>query len=347
MIRVLIVDDSATLRRSLREALEQAADITVVGEANDPYEARELIVELGPDVLTLDVHMPRMDGLTFLSKLMEHHPMPVVMLSSRTRQGSEEGMRALRLGAVSVVPKPDSREEAPRTLRALVHAIRAAASVKRPERACLGAGSEMTAVTATDLSGARDRVIAIGASTGGTGAIEAVLRRLPADVPGTVIVQHMPAGFTAAFAERLDASCLMDVRECRTRETIRPGLAVIAPGGHHLVLRGGNGSYSAEVCDGPQVHHQRPAVDVLFHSVARCAGPTGVGVLLTGMGADGAAGLLRMREAGAATLAQDEESCVVFGMPKKAIQVGAAEEVVHLDHMSQAIVDALARRCPG
>jgi two-component system, chemotaxis family, protein-glutamate methylesterase/glutaminase len=341
MIRVLIVDDSVTLRRSLCAAMERARGITVVGEAADAYEARDQILALKPDVITLDVEMPGMDGLTFLSKLMKQHPLPVVMLGANVGQGSATAIRALEEGAVSVISKPTSREEAPRVLRALAEAIRGAASARNLQGRSLDDLTRTAFRTRDDLSGAKRGILAVGASTGGTRAIEAFLGQLSADVPGTVITQHMPAGFTEPFAKRLNDKCPMEVREAQGSTPLRRGLALVAPGGKHLVIRGGPGQYVAQVRGGPLVHHQRPAVDVLFHSVARCAGSDAVGVLLTGMGADGAVGMMAMRSAGARTLAQDEESCVVFGMPRKAIELGAAEEIVPLDRMGMAVGKAL------
>ena len=343
MIRVLIVDDSATLRRTLRAALEKAIGITVVGEAADAFEARDQILALKPDVITLDVHMPRMDGLTFLSKLMKQHPLPVVVLSSYTVEGSATAIRALQAGAVSVISKPESRKDVPRTLRDLADAIRGAAHARNLGGVGGAAPSASLARTKVNLSRVKHRVLAIGASTGGTRAIEALLGQLPADLPGTVIVQHRPAGFTGPFAERLDDLCPMEVREATGIAPLRPGSVFIAPGGRHLVLRKTTMTYEVEVRGGPLVHHQRPAVDVLFHSVARCAGPDGIGVLLTGMGADGASGLFAMRQAGARTIAQDEESCVVYGMPRNAVELDAAEQVVSLDRIGEAILRALLK----
>ncbi|MHB1223833.1 MAG: protein-glutamate methylesterase/protein-glutamine glutaminase [Gemmatimonadaceae bacterium] len=357
MIRVLVVDDSALVRRILSEELGRQPDIQVVGTATDPYVARDRIVRLRPDVVTLDVEMPRMDGLSFLAKLMKHFPIPVVVVSSLTPRDSENAVRALALGAVEVVAKPGSSLSTPDVAGELARAIRHAASVHvralgprvrdgavRPARtpALAGAGG---AGGAGGGVGPRlqttHKVLAIGASTGGTQAIERVLRSLPADAPGTVIVQHMPEHFTAAFARRLNQLCAMEVREARDQDAVVPGVALIAPGNRHMLLQASGARYLVRVKDGPPVHHQRPAVDVLFQSVARAAGPNAVGVVLTGMGGDGAKGMLAMREAGARTFAQDEESCVVFGMPKEAIRLGAAEEVVALDDVAERMLEAL------
>jgi two-component system, chemotaxis family, protein-glutamate methylesterase/glutaminase len=334
MIRVLIIDDSALVRKVLSDGLSGFPDIEVVGTAGDPYIARERIVALRPDVLTLDIEMPRMDGLTFLTKLMQHHPLPVVVVSSLTPANSETALRALELGAVEVISKPGSAFSTPDVGARLVHAVRAAAAA-RLERPPVGPAPARAAET-VPIPHLRTthRILAIGASTGGTRAIEALLRRLPIETPGTVIVQHMPGGFTASFAARLNELCAMEVREAKHRDPVVPGVALIAPGDRHMLLERSGARYEIRLKNGPPVHHQRPAVDVLFQSVARSAGRNAVGVILTGMGADGARGLLAMREKGAPTLAQDEASCVVFGMPKEAIALGAASEVVALEHMA-------------
>ena len=343
MIRVLVVDDSALVRRILSDELAKAPDIEVVGTAIDPYVARDKIMQLRPDVVTLDVEMPRMDGLTFLAKLMKHHPMPVVVVSSVTPRHSAAALRALQLGALEVIAKPGSALSVPDIAQQLVRAIRAA-SLARVAQAVPQPG----AVPATPLSLAHfettHKVLAIGASTGGTQAIETVLRALPANAPGTVMVQHMPAGFTASFAQRLNEVCAMEVREARDGDLVAPGLVLLAPGNYHMVLQASGARFVVRIKDGPQVHHQRPAVDVLFQSVARHAGRNAVGVILTGMGADGAKGLLEMRDGGAWTIAQDEQSCVVFGMPREAIRLGGACEVVALRDVAGAIADALAPR---
>lgn len=339
MIRVLVVDDSALVRKVLSEELSRFADIEVVGTAPDPYVAREKLLTLNPDVITLDIEMPRMDGLSFLAALMAHRPTPVVIVSSVAEAHSEIAMRALALGAVEVVSKPGSAYSVPEVATTLVRAIRAAAQAKvralapPPER-----------VTREPIFETTNRIIAIGASTGGTIAIERVLRGLPAQSPGIVIVQHMPQYFTKAFADRLNGISAMDVREACDGDVVLPGLALIAPGNSHMLLRRDGARYVVQVKDGPRVHHQRPAVDVLFHSVARCAGEYAVGALLTGMGVDGARGLVAMKEAGAHTIAQDEASCVVFGMPGEAIGMGGASEVLPLDSIAGALLDACIRR---
>ena len=336
MIRVLVVDDSAVVRKILTEQLSSYSDIEVVGTATDPYAARDKIVALNPDVLTLDLEMPRMDGLTFLSKLMRHHPLPVVVVSSLTPANSETALRAMELGAVDVIAKPGSQFSAPDVHGQLVRAVRAAASAR--------VGPRWVAQGSTDLIPAAmtfkttHKVIAVGASTGGTVAIEAVLRRLPEDSPGIVIVQHMPKGFTAAFAARLNKVCRIGVREAHDLDDVVPGLALVAPGNQHMMLLRSGARYHVRLKDGPPVHHQRPAVDVLFMSVSQTAGPNAVGALLTGMGMDGARGLLAMRQSGARTIAQDQASCVVFGMPAEAIRLGAAERILPLDDIAGAML---------
>lgn len=342
MIRVLIVDDSALVRRVLTEELSRYEDIEVVGSAIDPYVAREKILRLRPDVITLDVEMPRMDGLSFLEKLMRHYPIPVVVVSSLTPKNSEAAMRALALGAVEVISKPGSMYSTPDVGRELVHAIRAAAAA-RVRNGIEAEESEPDASSPAPLQlTTTHKVLAIGASTGGPRAIETVLRSLPADAPGTVIVQHMPELFTASFAERLNQVCAMEVREARDGDSVVPGVALIAPGNRHMVLQRDGARYVVRIKDGPPVHHQRPSVDVLFVSVARAAGRNAIGMLLTGMGSDGARGLLAMRESGATTLAQDESSAVVFGMPKEAIRLGAADHVLPLSQMAPTVLRILS-----
>ncbi len=339
MIRVLIVDDSAVVRKILTEQLQRARDIEVVGAAPNPYVARDKIVELKPDVVTLDIEMPRMDGLTFLSKLMKYYPLPVIVVSSLTPAGSDAAMRALELGAVDVICKPGEAYSVGDLAVQLIDLIRAAACarIRRP-----AAEADRSAVAGDSLSQVHttDKILAIGASTGGTEAIREVLECLPRNTPGTVIVQHMPEKFTAAFAQRLDGLCEMEVREAQGGEILRPGLALLAPGNHHLLVGRNGAQYVAQVKDGPRVHHQRPAVDVLFNSVARHAGVNAVGVLLTGMGADGAKGLLAMRQAGARTIAQDEASCVVYGMPREAARLGAPDTVLPLNRIASGILEA-------
>lgn len=341
MIRVLVVDDSAVVRRVLSDALSAAAGIEVVGTAVDPYAAREKIAALKPDVLTLDVEMPRMDGLTFLEKLMAAHPMPVVVVSSLTPASSPMAFRALELGAVGVVCKPGSQFSIPDVARDIVHQVRAAFLAKvrphgpRAARPVVAKSSEQTFVTTR-------KILAIGASTGGPRAIEDVLCSLPPAGPGTVIVQHMPAQFTAEFAKRLNGLCAMRVAEAVDGEEVLAGKALIAPGGRHMLLQRVGATYVVRLKDMPAVNHHRPSVDVMMHSVAKAAGANAVGVILTGMGNDGAKGLLAMREAGAHTIAQDEETSIVYGMPKEAAAMGGASEILPLDKIARAACMAIA-----
>jgi len=339
-IKVLIVDDSAIVRKLLVEALSGEAEMEVVGTAPDPYIARDKILSLSPDVLTLDIEMPRMDGLTFLKKLMQFHPMPVIVISSLAQASCKAGVDALCCGAVDILAKPGGPFSVGELKASLVAKIRAAAaaniSISRPCALDHIPAPATLAIRAGPLD-----VIAIGASLGGAEAIECVLTRLPADSPGIVITQHIPAGFSRAFAKRLDKFCPMRVVEAADGDLVEPGLALVAPGNYHMLLRRTGAGYRVSVKDGPPVCYQRPSVDVLFTSVAEAAGPNAVGVILTGMGSDGALGLSRMKAAGAVTIAQDEATCVVFGMPKEAIRLGAAARVVPLLLVPAAICSAL------
>ncbi|ROR01912.1 protein-glutamate methylesterase/protein-glutamine glutaminase [Desulfosoma caldarium] len=347
-IRVLIVDDSAIVRKIFTQELSKYADIHVVGTAPDPYVARDKIARLSPDVITLDVEMPRMDGLTFLRKLMKYHPTPTIIVSSLTPKNSEMALEALESGAVEVLAKPGGSYSVGDMSVQLVEKIRAAARarsyVARRRQERRDEETRRVRPGAVALSQTTHKVIAMGASTGGTEALKAVLMEMPPNSPGIVIVQHMPPKFTTAFAKRLDGCCAIQVKEAQNGDSVRPGLALIAPGNEHMVLKRSGARYYVEVKDGPMVCHQRPSVDVLFHSVARYAGANAVGVIMTGMGRDGAKGLLQMRQSGARTIAQDESSCVVFGMPKEAIRLGAAETVVPLDAIPVAIFKALEDR---
>ena len=346
MINVLVVDDSAVVRKVLTAELSKAPDITVIGTAIDPYVARDKIIQLKPDVITLDLEMPRMDGLTFLGKLMKHFPLPVVIVSSLTPAGGQTAMRALALGAVDVACKPGSSFSVAEMGPVLINKVRAAAVARIIKREASAPGSAAS-MPKVNLMQTTHKILAIGASTGGTRAIESVMTALPVDTPGTVIVQHMPEHFTRSFAERLNGLCAMEIREAKDGDAIMPGLALIAPGGKHMCLVRSGARYFATIKDGPPVHHQRPSVDVLFHSVARHAGVNAVGSILTGMGADGARGMLAMKEAGARTFAQDEASCVVFGMPKEAIKLDAADEVVSLRQMPRRLIEAIAGKVPA
>ncbi len=340
-IRVLIVDDSAVVRQLLCRELARYPQIQVVGTAPDPYVARDMIVELAPDVLTLDVEMPRMDGLTFLRKLMAHRPMPVIVLSSLTGRGTEMALEAMEAGAIEVLAKPSSAYELGNVGGLLAQKIQLAAR-SRP-RIVAPAAVASIADKRTALTRTSDRILAIGASTGGVQALSQVLAAFPPGAPGTVIVQHMPARFTASFAQRLNSICAVEVKEAVDGDSVVPGRVLIAPGGKHMLLHRSGASYYVAIQDGPEVFHQKPSVEVLFDSVARYAGKNAVGAILTGMGADGARGLLNMRNAGARTVAQDEASCIVFGMPAEAIKCGAAQQIVSLEQIAPTLIQ-LARQ---
>jgi len=341
VIRVLIVDDSALVRKVLTAELSKCRDIEVVGSAVDPYVARDKIVRLRPDVITLDLEMPRMNGLAFLAKLMKYYPLPVVVVSSLTPKNSEAAIKALELGAVEVICKPGPASRTPEIFYQLIHAVRAAASAQITGQQGTPETSATSSATNPFPFQASNKILAIGASTGGTQAIESILRDLPSTFPGTLIVQHMPEQFTTSFAKRLDQISQMEVREARDSNPVGPGVALVAPGNRHMLLQQSGAGYLVRVKAGPAVNHHRPSVDVLFQSVARSAGSSAIGVLLTGMGADGAKGLLAMHEKGAYTLAQDEQTCVVFGMPREAVKLGAVDDVVPIQHIPQAIVSFL------
>ncbi|MBN2126369.1 MAG: chemotaxis response regulator protein-glutamate methylesterase [Deltaproteobacteria bacterium] len=343
-IKVLVVDDSAIVRKVLTEELSRERGIEVVGTAPDPYIARDKIVRLKPDVITLDIEMPRMDGLTFLKKLMRYYPLPVIIVSSLTRKGGKLAMEALSLGALEVISKPSAAYSVGDMSVQLADKIRAVAHVNVQAKAPAERtpSPERTETATKALAATTNKIIAIGASTGGTEAIKAVLTGLPHNSPGILIVQHMPAKFTTSFAERLDSLCAVNVKEAEDGDSVVNGRALIAPGNYHMLLRRSGARYYVQVKNGPMVHHQRPSVDVLFKSVADYAGANALGIILTGMGADGADGLLRMKEAGAATIAQDEESCVVFGMPKEAIKMGAVDRVIGLQGIAKASLDMIS-----
>ncbi len=338
-IRVLVVDDSALVRQMLTEGLGKDPRIEVVGAASNPYQARDKILQLNPDVMTLDVEMPRMDGVAFLRKLMPQRPMPVVMVSSLTEAGAQTTLDALAAGAVDFVTKPASglSQALPRMLRELCSKI-VIASVARV-KAVAAPKQPPSVIRSHSLTNSTDKVIAIGASTGGTEALRRVLARLPADTPGIVVVQHMPPKFTHTFAQALNDACQMSVKEAESGDRVMNGRVLIAPGGMHMHVRRSGGQYNVFTSDGEKVNGHRPSVDVLFDSVAKYVGSNAVGAILTGMGGDGAAGMLRMRQAGARTVAQNEESCVVFGMPKVAIEMGAAEVVDPLDRIAERLIE--------
>ncbi len=343
-IRVLIVDDSAVVRQILERELQKDPEIEVVGTAPDPYVARDRIVRLKPDVLTLDIEMPRMDGLTFLRRLMHYFPIPVVIVSSLTAKGGALAMEALDSGAVEVMCKPGASYSVGDMAIEIIEKIKAAAMVRVERRESGGVGQsshdeQSTATQRLSMTKTTNKVLAIGTSTGGTEALRKILPRLPGNAPGIVIVQHMPEHFTRSFAQHLNEMCAIDVKEAEDGDTVAPGKALIAPGNYHMLLQRSGAMYYVQVKQGPLVNRHRPSVDVLFKSVARYAGANAVGVIMTGMGADGAAGLKDMREAGARTVAQDEASCVVFGMPKEAIAMGGAEFVEPLSRIPERMLE--------
>jgi len=335
-IRVLIVDDSAIVRRTLSEMVSSQPDMEVVGTAPDPFVARDKILALHPDVVTLDIEMPRMDGLTFLKKVMRFHPLPVIVISSLGQASSSAAIEALQSGAVDVVAKPSGPYSVNDLREQLALKIRGAsqASLRKPapNAAPLPPAAQTPIATVSSVS-----LIAIGASTGGVEALRTVLTDLPEHMPPVVIVQHIPPVFSAEFARRLDKTCRIRVKEAQDGDALQPGRALIAPGNFHLTVRKLGDGFRAVVQDGPKVQYQRPAVDVLFESVAKVACPSAAGVILTGMGADGAAGLLAMKLAGAQTIAQNEASCVVFGMPREAIVRGAVDQILPLDRIGAVL----------
>jgi len=338
-IRVLIVDDSAIVRKVLTDALSVEADIEVVGTAPDPFVARDKIFSLKPDVLTLDIEMPRMDGVTFLKKLMHHHPMPVIVISSLGIASSRAALDALDAGAIDVLAKPGGPQSVGELRLSLASKIRAAKVARLRTQAMIpSAPASPSERIQLGKPFPASAVIAIGASTGGTEAIQRVLTELPENCPGIVITQHIPAVFSRSFANRLNELCAIRVREAEDGDMVKPGLALVAPGNFHLLLKRAPAGYRVEVKDGPMVCFQRPAVDVLFHSVAQAAGSNATGAILTGMGSDGALGMLAMKRAGARTIAQDEASCVVFGMPKEAIRQGAIDRVLPLSAIPGALL---------
>jgi len=349
-IKVLVVDDSAVVRQTLTQILEGDQGIERVMTAQDPYVAAARLREFIPDVITLDVEMPRMDGLSFLQKLMSQHPIPVVMCSSLTETNSETALRAMEYGAVDIIQKPrmGTKQFLAESAVLICDAVKAAAGVQvrrvsarssRPVAKKLSADVMLAKGSTKAMVQTTEKVIAVGASTGGTEALRVFIEMLPGDFPGVVIVQHMPEHFTTSFARRLDSLSRVSVREARDGDTVLPGRVLLAPGNKHMLLQRSGARYFVKIKEGPLVSRHRPSVDVLFRSAARYAGKNAVGVIMTGMGDDGAKGIVEMREAGAATLAQDEKSCVVFGMPKVAIELGGIDQVVSLEHIAQAVAD--------
>ncbi|HLJ18384.1 MAG TPA: chemotaxis response regulator protein-glutamate methylesterase [Bryobacteraceae bacterium] len=344
-IRVLVVDDSALVRQTLNDVLSADPEIEVIGTAADPFVAAERISEQLPDVITLDIEMPRMDGLTFLQKIMSQHPIPVVICSSLAEEGAQSALRALEYGAVDIVAKPrigskqfleESREMLCQVVKVAARArVRARSShVVQPK---LTADSVLARPTGAMIE-TTEKIVAVGASTGGTEALRELLEALPPDSPGIVIVQHMPELFTKAFASRLDSLCEISVKEAEPNDTVIRGRALIAPGNHHMLLKRSGARYYVDIKEGPLVCRHRPSVDVLFRSAARYAGKNAVGVIMTGMGDDGANGMLEMKEAGAVTIAQDAATCVVFGMPNEAIKRNAVDRILPLQSIARAIL---------
>jgi two-component system chemotaxis response regulator CheB len=342
MIKVLVVDDSAIVRQIFQQELSKDKDILVVGAAPDPYVARDMIVEKKPDVITLDIEMPRMDGVTFLKKLMHYNPLPVLIVSSLTPQGSELALEALNSGAIDVMCKPGASYTVGDMAAELVLKVKEAASINVRKKILTNKGSAGR-TPLSPLSKTSNQILAIGASTGGTVAIESILTVMPPNCPGTVITQHMPEFFTKSFSNRLNGLSQVEIKEAEDKDAVVPGVALVAPGNKHLLLRRSGARYFVNVKDGPQVNRHRPSVDVLFRSVARTAGKNAIGVILTGMGGDGAKGLLEMKQAGAPTIAQDEASSVVFGMPKVAIEIGAVDDVQSIEKIPAAILSLVAK----
>ncbi|HTF21842.1 MAG TPA: chemotaxis response regulator protein-glutamate methylesterase [Chryseolinea sp.] len=346
-IKVLVIDDSALVRQTLTEIIDSDAQLEVVGTAGDPYFAAQKIKSFIPDVITLDVEMPRMDGLTFLKSLMAQYPIPVVIVSSLTQNGSQLALRALDLGAVEIVAKSEIRntkEHLEESRIRITDAIKAAhmvpmkrkpLSMEKPDQSRVSKAESLALNTSIDQT--TDKVIAIGASTGGTEALRFFLRQVPANLPGILITQHMPPGFTKSFADQLNTMCEVTVKEAADGERVMRGHAYIAPGGKHMELYRSGAKYYIRVRGGELVNRHKPSVEVLFNSVAEHAGQNAVGIIMTGMGRDGAEGLLHMKEAGAKTIAQDEKSCVVFGMPKEAIKIGAANQVLSLEDITRRV----------
>jgi two-component system chemotaxis response regulator CheB len=344
-IKVLVIDDSALIRSLLTEIINSQRDMEVVGAAPDPLIARDMIKQLNPDVLTLDVEMPKMDGLDFLERLMRLRPMPVVMVSTLTERGSEITMRALELGATDFVTKPkmsisDGMREYTDIIADKIRAASQARIASFPRQSASAIRNDAPALLRNPLVSS-EKLLIIGASTGGTEAIKSFLLQMPSDCPGILITQHMPAGFTKSFANRLDSLCQISVKEAEGGERILPGHAYIAPGDKHLLLAKSGANYVTQLSDAPPVNRHKPSVDVLFDSAAAFAGKNVIGVILTGMGRDGAAGMLQMKIAGAYNFAQNEESCVVYGMPKEAVAHGGVNEVAHLNDLPKLVLNYL------
>ena len=348
MIQVMLVDDSAVVRQTLSEVLSGEDDITVIETASDPYDAAEKLKRCVPDVMILDIEMPRMDGLTFLKKLMSQHPLPVIICSSKAEEGSSNVFQAMQFGAVDIIlkPKVGTKQFIEESRVLITDAVRAAylatvkkiSPVERMVAPKLSADVILPMPTQHLQIETTETVVVVGASTGGTEALRVFLERLPIDCPGIVIVQHMPEHFTAAFASRLDSICDVSIKEAEDNDTVLRGRVLIAPGNKHLLLKRAGARYFVEVKNGPLVSRHRPSVDVLFRSTARYAGKNAIGVIMTGMGDDGAHGMLEMKKSGSYNIAQDEESCVVFGMPKEAIKMGSVDKVAPLDQIADLVI---------
>jgi len=340
-IKVMIVDDSALVRRVLSRELGTCQDIEIINMAPDPYVARDMIAKSKPDVILLDVEMPRMDGITFLRKLMQSYPIPTIIVSSLTQQNSMLAMEAMRCGAVDVVTKPCEAYSIEEVIPLLIEKVKAASLVNVKKIQAQASGLTTQFAKITSFTATTNRILVIGSSTGGTVALEKILPTLPKNAPGTLVVQHIPAGFSRTLAERLNGICDVSVKEAKNGDSVVPGQVLIAPGNYHMWLKRDGGRYEVKVGDGPQQHYQRPCVENLFNSTAEQAGKSAVGAILTGMGADGAEGLLNMRKAGARTIAQDEASSVVWGMPGSAVKLDAAEFVLPLDKIIPKALDLL------
>jgi two-component system chemotaxis response regulator CheB len=336
-IRALVVDDSSVVRHAISDALKRDPEIEVVGTAADPYDARDKILSLHPDVLTLDIEMPRMDGLTFLRILQQHRPLPVVIVSSLTQAGSRAALDAMEAGAVDVIAKPTSAWGIGDLGAQLCQRVKGAAVASLHRQITGGTTPRPSSLAASARFNPR-QIILLGASTGGTEALKYLLTRLPDGLPGICIVQHIPPVFSRTFAERLNEVCAFEVREAVSGDEIRPGLALVAPGDYHMMIFWDSGRYRVVLNQGPAVHYTRPAVDMMFNSAAACAGRQGVAALLTGMGSDGAQGMKQLQAAGAATFAQNEATCVVYGMPRAAVELGAANQILPLDQIPDALV---------
>lgn len=339
--KVLIIDDSAMVRKVFTSELNKDPGIQVIGSAPDPFIGRDMIVQHNPDVIILDIEMPRMDGLTFLEKLMNHHPMPVIIVSSLAKKGCEVALRALELGAAEVMCKPSSSYSVGDMSEQLIDKIKAVSyiNIDRLKRGKMATTQPITRVGSSALIKTTNKIIAIGSSTGGTEALKEILTVLPTSMPPIIITQHMPQYFTKSFADSMNKMCQLEVKEAEDGDLVTSGKVLIAPGNKHMVLRRSGAVYYVSIQDGPLVYHQRPSVEVMFQSVAQCAGKNAIGVMLTGMGKDGAKGMLAMKEAGAYTIAQSEESCIVFGMPKEAIAMGGVIKIEHLQRIPMALVN--------